>query len=89
MAFTANAWAVRAEDMDEVREFTPLLVSVTQQLVDEVHVFVAPKIIGGHKAVAPVSGLGLAEVPELSSLRNMTIQQFGEDILIEGRIHGS
>ena len=60
-----------------------------ENLIDEVHVFVAPKIVGGREAVAPVSGLGLAEVPELPSLRNVKIQQFGEDILIEGRMHAS
>ena len=60
-----------------------------ESLIDEVHVFVAPKIIGGHKAVAPVSGLGLAEVPELPSLRNVRIRHFGDDVLIEGRIQES
>jgi diaminohydroxyphosphoribosylaminopyrimidine deaminase/5-amino-6-(5-phosphoribosylamino)uracil reductase len=56
-----------------------------ENLVDEVHVFVAPKIIGGQEAVTPVGGHGLAEVPQLPSLRNMTTRQFGNDILIEGR----
>ncbi len=58
-------------------------------MVDEVHVFIAPKIVGGREAVAPVGGLGLAEVPELSSLLRTTVRQFGDDVLIEGRLRQS
>ncbi|HIE98972.1 MAG TPA: bifunctional diaminohydroxyphosphoribosylaminopyrimidine deaminase/5-amino-6-(5-phosphoribosylamino)uracil reductase RibD [Planctomycetes bacterium] len=60
-----------------------------ENLIDEVHVFIAPKIVGGREAVTPVSGRGLAEIPELSSLRNVAIRQFGDDVLIEGRIRQS
>ena len=60
-----------------------------ESLIDEVHVFVAPKIVGGQEAVAPVGGQGLAQVPQLPSLRNTTIRQFGDDVLIEGRINTS
>lgn len=31
--------------------------------IDECHVFVAPKVVGGDAAVAPVAGLGQAEIP--------------------------
>ncbi len=58
-----------------------------ERLIDEVHAFVAPKIVGGCDAVSPVNGLGLAEVPAMPSLRNVSIRQFGDDVLIEGRIH--
>lgn len=33
------------------------------QLADEVHVFVAPKIVGGAGAVSPVAGVGLDTIP--------------------------
>ncbi len=60
-----------------------------ENLIDEVHVFVAPKIVGGVNAVTPVAGQGRAEIPELPSLRDMTIRQFGDDVLIEGRTQTS
>jgi diaminohydroxyphosphoribosylaminopyrimidine deaminase / 5-amino-6-(5-phosphoribosylamino)uracil reductase len=77
------------------RQFTNVLVEsgggllgafFDENLVDEVHVFVAPKIVGGREAISPVSGHGRAEIPKLPSLRHMTNRQFGNDTLIEGRI---
>ena len=55
-------------------------------LIDEVHAFVAPKLVGGAEAVSPVGGRGLDPTPALSSLVGRQIREFGEDILIEGRI---
>ena len=77
------------------RQFTNVLIEsggtllgsfFDENLVDEVHVFVAPKIVGGGEAVSPISGDGRAEVPQVPSLRNTTTRQFGNDMLIEGRI---
>ena len=55
------------------------------QLVDEIHAFVAPKIIGGSGSVSPIGGSGLAEIPSMASLTGITVRQFGDDVLIEGR----
>ncbi|MCP4513150.1 MAG: riboflavin biosynthesis protein RibD, partial [Fuerstiella sp.] len=60
-----------------------------ENLIDEVHVFVAPKIVGGVNAVTPVAGQGRAEIPELPSLGDRTIRQFGDDVRIEGRTQTS
>lgn len=57
-----------------------------QQLIDEVHVFVAPKIVGGVEAIPAVGGTGLEAIPQLSSLRDVEVRQFGRDVLIEGRV---
>jgi diaminohydroxyphosphoribosylaminopyrimidine deaminase / 5-amino-6-(5-phosphoribosylamino)uracil reductase len=57
-----------------------------QQLVNEVHVFVAPKIVGGHAAMSPVGGAGLSEIPQLASLSGVTVRHFDDDMLIEGRV---
>ncbi len=57
-----------------------------QQLVDEVHVFVAPKIVGGQAAMSPVGGAGLSQMPQLASLSGLTVRRFEDDILIEGRV---
>ena len=80
------------------RELTNVLVEAggglqgsffDEDMVDEVHVFIAPKIVGGREAVPAVSGLGMATVPELSSLCSTSLRQFGDDILIEGRLRQS
>eukprot|EP00913_Durusdinium_trenchii_P023325 g21903.t1 len=55
-------------------------------LVDEVHVFVAPKIVGGSNAVSPVAGTGRAQISELSDLDSPEIQTPGGDVYIHGRI---
>ena len=57
-----------------------------QQLIDEVHVFVAPKIVGGKAARTPVGGLGLAEIPQTVSLDRHQIQIIDGDTYIRGRI---
>ncbi len=60
-----------------------------QGLIDEVHVFVAPKIVGGDAALSPVGGLGQAQIPRSLSLSAITQRTCGADILIEGRFrHG-
>jgi len=57
--------------------------------VDEVHVFVAPKIVGGTGALSPIGGQGMAQVSEDASINGMVVQQFGNDLLIEGRLRSS
>ncbi|WP_077026072.1 bifunctional diaminohydroxyphosphoribosylaminopyrimidine deaminase/5-amino-6-(5-phosphoribosylamino)uracil reductase RibD [Fuerstiella marisgermanici] len=57
--------------------------------VDEVHVFVAPKIVGGTGALSPIGGQGMAQVSEDASINSMLVQQFGNDLLIEGRLRSS
>lgn len=55
-------------------------------VVDEVHVFVAPKVVGGRAAPTPVAGTGLAEMPELSSLREPRIEVLEQDVYVSGRV---
>lgn len=55
-------------------------------LIDEVHVFVAPKLVGGRHAMSPIGGEGLGEIPALASLCDVTVTSFSEDTLIRGRI---
>ncbi len=57
-----------------------------EQLVDEVHVYVAPKIIGGSSERSAVAGVGLQKIPSESMLRQINRRVCGEDLLIEGRI---
>ena len=56
-------------------------------LVDEAHVFVAPKFAGGADAVTPVGGVGVDVIPEVCQLRGQTVEQVGDDVYIHGRLH--
>ena len=77
------------------RRFTNLLVEggsgvfgsfFDQNLVDEVHVFLAPKIIGGAGALSPVGGLGLSAPPAVGQVGHWTAERLGADFYMRGRI---
>ena len=55
-----------------------------QSLIDEAHVFVAPKIVGGLQAATPISGTGLADLPEWSQLDSPEIAIVDGDVYIHG-----
>lgn len=57
----------------------------SEQLVDEVHAYIAPKIFGG-TAASPVSGIGVDLPEQAVQLKNSTIRQIGEDYLIESEV---
>ncbi|NYZ73811.1 bifunctional diaminohydroxyphosphoribosylaminopyrimidine deaminase/5-amino-6-(5-phosphoribosylamino)uracil reductase RibD [Candidatus Micrarchaeota archaeon] len=52
-------------------------------IVDRVHIFIAPKIIGGMDAKPVVGGLGIARMKDAMRLSGMRIKRLGPDILIE------
>ncbi len=57
--------------------------------IDEWHVFIAPKLIGGASAVSPLAGVGLADMTAAAGLRGVTVEQIGNDIYARGRTaHG-
>jgi len=83
--------------LDELgrRRMTNLLVEGGSQVfgclldanqVDEVHVFISPKLIGGERAPSPVAGAGLDRVPELPQVGQRVVDQLGDDIYIRGRL---
>lgn len=57
------------------------------QQIDEVSVFIAPKLAGGSAASSPIGGLGLAQIPSAASLKQVTTHRFQDDILIHGRVN--
>jgi diaminohydroxyphosphoribosylaminopyrimidine deaminase/5-amino-6-(5-phosphoribosylamino)uracil reductase len=76
------------------RHFTNVLVEGGSRLfgslfdgghVDEVHVFVAAKIIGGTEGPSAVGGLGLAQMDVVSSLESVAVERIGDDVYISGR----
>ena len=52
--------------------------------IDEVHVFIAPKLFGGEKAPSPIAGAGIGDVSAALRLENTKIQTLGEDFYIHG-----
>jgi diaminohydroxyphosphoribosylaminopyrimidine deaminase/5-amino-6-(5-phosphoribosylamino)uracil reductase len=54
--------------------------------IDEVHVFIAPKIVGGQGAAGPMGGTGLELLANALSLAEPVFEQSGRDIYIHGRV---
>jgi diaminohydroxyphosphoribosylaminopyrimidine deaminase / 5-amino-6-(5-phosphoribosylamino)uracil reductase len=53
--------------------------------IDEVHVFIAPKLIGGASAATAVAGRGMAEMTEALRLESPHVRQLGDDAYITAR----
>lgn len=58
-------------------------------LIDEAHVFIAPKLVGGKNAVSPIGGTGLATIAGCPQLDHPTISQSGPDIYVNGFVVSS
>jgi diaminohydroxyphosphoribosylaminopyrimidine deaminase/5-amino-6-(5-phosphoribosylamino)uracil reductase len=54
--------------------------------IDEVHVFIAPKLIGGASATSPIGGEGIGEMSEALSLKHLEVEQVGSDVYLHGRV---
>ena len=48
--------------------------------------FIAPIIVGGEKAKTAVAGKGIAKVVDSFKLKRISIERFGQDIMISGYI---
>jgi diaminohydroxyphosphoribosylaminopyrimidine deaminase/5-amino-6-(5-phosphoribosylamino)uracil reductase len=54
--------------------------------LDEVHVFIAPKLVGGASAPSPVGGRGLAGMTAAMRLEDVARRPVGDDLYLSGRI---
>ncbi len=52
--------------------------------IDEVHVFIAPKIVGGLGAKTAVAGLGVERLADSLRLAEITTEMIGEDVYVHG-----
>ena len=88
------------ELMEELgrRKMTNILVEGGGQLlgslwdanmVDEVHVFVAPKVIGGAAAITPVGGEGKRKMSEAFQLTESSWSNVGDDLYLHGFVNNS
>lgn len=55
------------------------------ELIDEVRVFICPKIVGGKEAIVPVGGIGRELMRKAATLRNRKTETIGSDVLMTGR----
>lgn len=60
-----------------------------KDLIDQVHVFIAPKLIGGADAYPPVAGIGRDTIPMVPNLTEMNHQLIGNDVLIDAFVSRS
>jgi diaminohydroxyphosphoribosylaminopyrimidine deaminase/5-amino-6-(5-phosphoribosylamino)uracil reductase len=75
------------------RRFTNILVEggagllgafLDAGMVDEYHVFVAPRLVGGRDALAPVGGVGIERMADALRLVEFTRERSGEDVYLHG-----
>jgi diaminohydroxyphosphoribosylaminopyrimidine deaminase/5-amino-6-(5-phosphoribosylamino)uracil reductase len=55
-----------------------------EQLVDKFYFYVAPKLIGGVRALGPFQGDGIMELEKAVELNNIKLNQLGNDFLFTG-----
>ena len=53
-------------------------------LIDEVHAFIAPKLIGGERALSPIGGRGIAAMSDAIQLADWNVERIGDDVLFHG-----
>jgi diaminohydroxyphosphoribosylaminopyrimidine deaminase / 5-amino-6-(5-phosphoribosylamino)uracil reductase len=56
-------------------------------LVDKVHAYIAPKLLGGREAPGPLGGEGISLLSEATGLSDVDVTRLGDDVLISGYVH--
>mgnify|MGYP001196244426 CR=1 FL=1 len=56
---------------------------IKQGIVDQLNLFIAPKIIGGDQAVTPFEGIGVDRLSDAYECKNINYSQIGSDLLIQ------
>lgn len=54
--------------------------------VDEVHVFIAPRLVGGAAAPSPLGGAGVERMGEALRLADINIEELSGDVYVHGRV---
>ncbi|MDO4551093.1 MAG: bifunctional diaminohydroxyphosphoribosylaminopyrimidine deaminase/5-amino-6-(5-phosphoribosylamino)uracil reductase RibD [Planctomycetia bacterium] len=54
--------------------------------IDEMEVFVAPKLVGGRNAITPIAGIGTAAMEHAVKLRNPQVEILDGDIHVHARV---
>ncbi|HVC96822.1 MAG TPA: bifunctional diaminohydroxyphosphoribosylaminopyrimidine deaminase/5-amino-6-(5-phosphoribosylamino)uracil reductase RibD [Pirellulales bacterium] len=92
-----DAAARLAELLDELgrRRMTNVMVEggaklfgslFDQRQIDEVHVFIAPLLVGGDEAPGPLAGTGVERMAQAWQLQSPQWRQLGGDLYLQGRL---
>ncbi|MFC1758158.1 bifunctional diaminohydroxyphosphoribosylaminopyrimidine deaminase/5-amino-6-(5-phosphoribosylamino)uracil reductase RibD [Planctomycetota bacterium] len=57
-----------------------------QQMVDEVHAFIAPKLVGGESAISPFGGIGCSDMSASRRLVDLHTSFVDEDVYVRGTV---
>ena len=60
--------------------------ALKEGIVDKVMFFIAPKIIGNNTAPGPIGGDGVQDPSEAIKLKDISVTQVGDDILVTGTV---
>ena len=52
-------------------------------MVNRVHCYIAPKLVGGKQAKTPIGGEGIVDLSRAVKLKLVSMEMVGEDILID------
>lgn len=67
-----------------------LLGSLLQaRAMDEVHVFIAPLLVGGSDALGSIGGAGVETIADAMRLADWTVEPSGEDWYVHGRVRSA
>ena len=55
-------------------------------MIDECHLFLAPKLLGGASAPTPIAGAGRAPITSAAQLDELHVEQLDRDLYLRGRI---
>jgi diaminohydroxyphosphoribosylaminopyrimidine deaminase/5-amino-6-(5-phosphoribosylamino)uracil reductase len=98
LALDGDTQAARLEQLLEElgrRRMTNVLVEGGARLlgslwdaraIDELHVFIAPKILGGESAPSPLAGIGCELMAQAGALEDIAFARCGDDVYIRGRV---
>jgi diaminohydroxyphosphoribosylaminopyrimidine deaminase/5-amino-6-(5-phosphoribosylamino)uracil reductase len=57
-----------------------------QGLIDEIHAYIAPKLVGGADAIGALCGRGVARVADAARLNSMSCRSLGDGLLVTARL---
>jgi diaminohydroxyphosphoribosylaminopyrimidine deaminase/5-amino-6-(5-phosphoribosylamino)uracil reductase len=86
-----------SELLDELgrRQMTNILVEGGSEVlgsffdgreIDESHVFIAPKLLGGKSAPSPIGGAGISGMADAIATDDVTVETIGGDVYVHGRL---
>lgn len=63
-----------------------LATLLEQRQIDEVHSYIAPKLVGGVAAPTPIGGVGLSEMADAITLKEVETETLDDTLLVRGLI---